>query len=103
MESGGVYTPFVPSESHHFSIYNAVLTEIHILPAGVIDPVVLYYTQLRSLAEFAEDLRSERFHSLDADRKGEMYRDYISLMAYAVELADGALDAIKTSLEAGDQ
>jgi hypothetical protein len=100
--SRGEYTPFVPRESHP-SIYNAVLSEIHILPAHVIDPVVLYYTQIRSLTEFAEDLRSKQFQTLDPERKSEMYRDYIGLTAYAVELADGALDAINVSLDADRQ
>ena len=101
-ESRSKYTPFVPRESHP-SIYNAVLAEIHILPASVIDSIVLYYTQLRSLGEFVEDLRSERFQNLDPERKTVMYRDYIALMAYAVELADNALEAIKQSLDASHQ
>jgi hypothetical protein len=32
-----------------------------------------------------------------------MYRDYIGLTAYAVELADGALEAINVSLDADRQ
>jgi hypothetical protein len=55
------------------------------------------------LAEFTEDLRSEQFQILDPERKIEMYRDYIGLTAYAVELADSALDAINVSLDANRQ
>jgi hypothetical protein len=91
------YTPFVPRESHTF-LYTAIAKDISILPANVIDSVVLYYTQITTIALFIEDLRSDRYQSLDKDRKIQMYEDYVAMKIYARELAEDAMDAINTSL-----
>ncbi len=92
------YTPFVPRDSHAL-IYTAIAKDISILPANVIDPVVLYYTQVTTIALFVDDLRSDRFQGLDKDRKIQMYKDYIDLNIYAQKLAKRAMDAINASLD----
>jgi hypothetical protein len=91
------YTPFVPRESHT-SLYTAIAKDISILPARVIDPLVLYYTQIGTISLFVEDLRSDRYQSLDNDRQIKMYEDYIAMKVYARELAVDAMDAINASL-----
>lgn len=96
--NGEGYTPFVPHEPHSL-IFSALVSEIQILPASVIDPVVLYYRQMETIARFVDDLRSERFAQLDKDRKIEMFDDYIGLNTYALELANQAIDAINAALE----
>jgi len=71
--------------------------KFHILPTHVIDPVVYYYRQIATLAQFAEDLRSDRFSKLEAPRKAEMYRDYIAMGEFALKLAEEAIEAIENS------
>jgi hypothetical protein len=68
-EQGSAFTPFIPQEDDNV-IFDSVADEIHILPNDVIDPVVLYYSQLNTITRFVEDLRSERFAALEAERKG---------------------------------
>ena len=97
MEGDGGNTPFVPQEPD-FLIYKAIAPEIHILPQPVIDPVVLFYTQASTLSLFASDLRGERYRSLDATSKNEMYQDYLALMEYAFQLAGHALHVLEESL-----
>ncbi len=46
-------------------------------------------------------LRSDRFSKLEAPRKVEMYRDYIAMGAYALELAEQAIGALEDSSVAG--
>jgi hypothetical protein len=94
------FTPFIPREVEAF-VFDAVVGEVHILPTEVIDPVVLYYRQVKALAQFVDDLRSERFDELEASRKAEMFRDYVAMGVFALELADEAIDAINQSLAAG--
>ena len=88
------FTPFIPREIKPF-VFDAVVANIHILPTEVIDPVVYYYAQLASIAQFADDLRSERYQSLEPDRKLKMYEDYVAMGLYALELAEGAIKAIE--------
>jgi hypothetical protein len=88
------YTLFVPSEGKSF-VLDAIVGEIHILPTGVIDPVVYYYRQIEALGQFAQDLRSDRFASLEAPRKAEMYTDYIAMGAHALKLANEAIEVLE--------
>jgi hypothetical protein len=69
----------------------------------VIDPVVLYYRQISALALFAGDLRSERFERLETERKVEMYRDYLAMGAFALELAQTAIRSLDQSISSVDQ
>ena len=87
----------MPREVPAFVI-DALMGEIHILPTGIIDPVILYYRQVLTLSQLVDDLRSERFEKLEPSRKVELYNDYIGLMIYARTLADEATDVITTSL-----
>jgi hypothetical protein len=49
----------------------------------------------------AGDMREDRYGSLPATRKVDMYRDYVALGVFALELADDALDAIELALSSG--
>jgi hypothetical protein len=97
-ESG--YIPLVTRKGDA-QIFAAIVSDIHILPASVIDPVVVYYRQWRSIGAFVDDLRSETFRMLPVARKIEAFRDYLEVGAYAAELADAALAAIANSLRSG--
>jgi hypothetical protein len=94
------YVPLVTRKGDA-QIFAAIVSDIHILPASVIDPVVVYYRQWRSIGAFVEDLRSDAFGSLPPTRKVEAFKDYLDVGAYAVELADAALAAIAVSLRPG--
>jgi hypothetical protein len=94
--------PFVPREVEPF-VFDAILGDIHILPASTIDPVVLYYRQWRVLMSAIEDIRSPAFASLSAERKEAIHRDYLDLGAFAAELANDALAAINLALGHGEE
>ncbi len=79
-------------------ILNAVLSDIHMLPEPVIDPVVLYYRQLSAIALLVDDLRSDRFYTLDDVKKATLYRDYVDLLIFADTLAAQAAEAIGRAL-----
>ena len=96
------FTPFIPQEDDNV-VFESVVDEIHILPNDVIDPVVLYYSQLNTITRFVEDLRSERFARLEADRKVEMYKDYIAMKEQARLFADRAIRALDASLATNGQ
>jgi hypothetical protein len=68
------YTPFVPKVSNTF-VYDVLVTDIHVLPTGVIDPVVLYYRQAKAVAQMIDDLRGETYRLLDQARKIAIYED----------------------------
>ncbi|MCQ8780966.1 hypothetical protein [Mangrovibrevibacter kandeliae] len=87
------HTPFVPREPGA-PLYEAVVKEISILPNAVIDPVVLFYRQQNVIAQFAEDLRSERFQQLKAEQKLAMIEDYLALRGYAAALGRDAMLAL---------
>jgi hypothetical protein len=95
---GGDYTPFVPREPGSL-LWSSVAHEVHILPNDVIDPVVLFFSQLETIRYFVDDLRSDRFVSLDRARKVAMYEDYVRMMKYLVQLADNAQRALDDSLD----
>jgi len=96
LASGGrkpAYTPFIPREPDT-PVFRAIVGEIHILPGSAIDPVILYYSQAATIAQFADDLRSERYSTLAPERKATMYDDYMAMRDYAAELAADAIKAI---------
>ena len=90
------FTPFIPREPQSF-VFEAIVAEIHILPTQIIDPTIYYYRQIATLAQFAEDLRSDRYLALEPNRKLEMYKDYVAMGRYALQLADEAIAAIEKS------
>lgn len=94
------FTPFVPREVESF-VFDAIVQDIPILPTEVIDPVIVYYRQVQALAQFAEDLRGDRFMTLEWPRKAAMHADYIAMGVYAGTLADAAIDAIDVTLALG--
>jgi len=87
------FTPFVPSEVDTF-VLNAIVSDIHILPTDVIDDVIVYYRQVRAIANLVDDLRSDRYQTLEADRKIEVYRDYIGLLVHARTLGEQAVKVL---------
>lgn len=95
------FTPFLAQPVGSF-VFDAIVSDVHILPGKVIDPVVLYYRQFRSLAALIEDMRTDAFRLLPAQRKADIYADYAAVGSYALELSDRALVALNTSLGEAD-
>jgi hypothetical protein len=91
------FTPFVARAGESF-VFEAIVRDIHILPSDVIDPVVLYYRQARILGMLVDDMRGATYAALPPARKADIYRDYVAMGAYALELADKALQALTASL-----
>jgi hypothetical protein len=94
---GQSFTPFVPREPGSL-LWPSIAQEVQILPNAVIDPVVLFFSQLESVRYFVDDLRSEEFAALEPERKINMFQDYVRMMKYLVLLAGDAEAALAHSL-----
>ncbi len=93
------FTPFVPREVPSV-VFAAILSEIHILPGEVIDPVVRFYRQADTVAQVIEDMRTAAFEELDGSRKAAFYADYIALRVESRRLAEGAIAALEGARDA---
>lgn len=91
--------PFIPTQAND-RIFTAIIEEVHILPADVIDPVVTYYRQLSIMASFAEALRDEAEE--DQARAVEMFADYLELTESALESGQEAVRLLMTSVFFGE-
>lgn len=80
---GEGFIPFIPVEQNDH-LYEKIAAEIHILPRQTIDPVVAYYSQVRAIAALATDMRAAAFAGLAADRRIDMYLDYIAMKKQAL-------------------
>lgn len=96
---GSTFTPFIPAEVPSF-IFEALVKDIQLLPTHIIDPVVLYYTQLKAVASIAEGMRSERFERLEISRHVAIYSDYVGLLIHARELGKDVVVILMASLGA---
>jgi hypothetical protein len=76
MRGKGGFTPFVPRYVTEI-VFEAFVPDIHILPTETIRDVVAYYKQEYKLREMVEDLRSDRYRTLPADRKARLYSHYV--------------------------
>jgi hypothetical protein len=97
MSESKQYTPFVPRDAGTI-VFDAILPEIHVVPSRVIVPTVSYYKQIARIGYFVDDLRTERFSLLAADRKTEMYLEYLGMIRKASRLAREAKAALEKSL-----
>jgi len=93
----GSYTPFVPREPGSL-LWSSIAAEVHILPTDVIEPVVLFFSQLETIRFFVDDLRSERYAELEQARKIAMFEDYVKMSKYLVHLGREADTALSRSL-----
>lgn len=76
-------------------IFDAIVGQIHILPARVIRPVVEYERLRAAVDSFAIDLRDETFRRLSRDRQLEMYAGYIDMRRRLRDLAAQAATALR--------
>ncbi|TJZ87088.1 hypothetical protein [Paracoccus hibiscisoli] len=92
---------FVPTLPQHANdrIFGAVIADIHILPAPIIDPIVLYYRLLSIMGALATDLR--RIARNDPPRAAQMMADYLSLMEETRDTGIQAIRVLTESLQGG--
>ncbi|MFT4013232.1 MAG: hypothetical protein QM682_07465 [Paracoccus sp. (in: a-proteobacteria)] len=98
LDEGG-RIPFIPAQAND-RIYSAVIEDVHILPADIIDPVVTYYRQLSIMASFAEAMpkQAEKDHALAV----AMFGDYLELTQAARESGQEALRLLMISVFLGE-
>lgn len=93
MESDADFVPFIPQEKHDH-IYDAIVGEIDVLPRQTIDPVVAYYSLIKSISALAEDMRGDAFRGLSPERRSAVYSDYIDMRKEAFVFGQYALELI---------
>lgn len=81
-------------------IFHAMISDIHVLPGAVIDPVVIYYRLLTIMDKMAEAIRHAARKSLNCST--EMLIDYLALNEAALEAGLDALEVLTASLHGGE-
>lgn len=87
------YSVMVSTPTPHV-IFDAIAPEIQLLPETVIDPIVLYTRQRYAIEAIVQDMRSDLFRTLSAERQLSIYTDYINMKRYLEVLAEYALEAL---------
>tara|TARA_R110002110_G_scaffold77667_8_gene204022 strand:+ start:2171 stop:2803 length:633 start_codon:yes stop_codon:yes gene_type:complete len=101
MRADETFVPFIPRE-HGDHVYNALISEIHILPRRTIDPIVAYYSQIKALAAHADDMRGDGFRNMGQSRRIAMYSDYVEMKEQLLQFGLFATAMIKAYAEGGD-
>lgn len=96
----GGYIPALPTEAND-RIFRAITAEVHLLPARVIDPVVIYYRLLAIMSSLAGDLRLMAVQ--DPARAADMFEDYLSLTDETLYSGRYAMVILSARLDGGDQ
>lgn len=84
MEEDQRFIPLIPRERND-RLFESIQSNIHILPRVTIDPIVIYYSQLDTLAAHVEDMRGHTFKTLESSRRVLMYKDYIEMKKRTLE------------------
>ena len=97
MEQDNNYMPTIPSERND-TVFRAMVSDVHVLPGAVIEPVVRYYNQIFAIEALIEDMRSDIVGRMDQPARIEMYTDYIALKKEALQQGRAAIAAIDSAL-----
>lgn len=100
MQADPDFVPFIPREQHDH-VYNAVLSEIDVLPRQTIDAIVAYYSQIKAIDALADDMRGQGFKELPQDRRMNIYVDYVAMRRQAFQFGQHALQLIKAFSDGG--
>ncbi len=84
MQQDANFIPLIPRERND-RLFESIQSNIHILPRVTIDPIVMYYSQLDTLAAHVGDMRGQAFKTLSPERRILMYMDYIEMRKQALE------------------
>ncbi|MEO1492831.1 MAG: hypothetical protein AAFV19_11820 [Pseudomonadota bacterium] len=96
------YVPFVPSEKHD-TIFEAIVHDIHVLPSRTIYPVVVYYSQIRSIRDLGSDMRSPEYAALSAERREALMRKYLDMVEYSYTQARKAIHALSDEIRKSER
>lgn len=100
MSTDPQFVPFIPKENRD-RVFTALVADIHVLPRQTINPIVAYYSVISSIAALANDMRGERFQTLEQDRRIAMYRNYIQMRERAYSYGRNTLKVIDAYAEGG--
>lgn len=84
------FFPLIPHERNR-TIFSAIVSDIHVLPRAVVDPVAIYYSQLVAIETMIRDLRGLDKARLGAERAARVYEDYVAMKAEALVLGRDAM------------
>ena len=101
MERDPSFIPFI-SHEHGDYVFNSVIPDISVLPRRTIDPIVVCYSQIKALNAHAEDMRGERFLTMDQDRRIAMYKDYMAMKQQLLQFGLYANAMIKAYADGGN-
>ena len=93
----GRFTPFILQERND-TVFMALLPDIQMVAERAVDDVVVYYQQIVAIAALAEDMRSDGYARLEAERRAAIYADYISMKVEALRLGRQALAGLERSM-----
>lgn len=83
----------VPRIPKHI-VFETLVSELHILPESVIDPVVLYVRQRQAMESIVQDMRDSAFAELGREKRLAMLKDYLSMWEVWRDLAGEAEKAL---------
>ena len=93
MEADPGLVPFVPREVHD-RVYGELLPRIDVLPRQTIDGIVAFYALVASIAALVEDMRGDRFPTLETERRIAIYRTYVGMRQRAFSVGQNAMKLI---------
>jgi hypothetical protein len=95
------YYPIVPMQSRNV-VFEAIIDQIHILPAAVITPLIHYARMRQRVERFVDDLRSPDFRGLSAERQLTMYTDYLEMLDRVEQIGRDTVSRLDDSLNSSD-
>ena len=101
MQNDETFVPFIPREKND-TVFQAILSDIYILPESSIDPIVVYYSQIVAIAEMAQDMRTKVFALLATNRRIDVYQNFIAMKQEAIVLGTEAEIMLNLHIRSGD-
>lgn len=99
MEDDADFVPFIPTERHD-PVFDAVIADVRVLPRQTIDPSVLHYAQVKSVAA---DICARGFATFAQGRRIAMKVQLLAFGSYANALINGyskeGADAVRTEAQ----
>lgn len=94
------HAPLIPAQAND-RIYVTILTEVHLLPQYIIDPVVTYYRRIAVMNAFADAI--QKLTPGDGDRMVAMFADYLELTDAVREVGLWATQLLMASVFGGGE
>lgn len=94
------HPPIISAQSSD-RLFAAIIGEVHMLPRGVIDPVVTYYRQVATMRDFATSI--QRMTENDPTRAIRMFLHYVEMSDAALYAGQEAMRQLIASVQGGDE